>query len=139
MAGEKIYIVDDDADMVEALRLPLEARGYEVAEANSGQEALQQIGEVKPDLIILDVMMESDTAGFQTAYQLRDSSSGSAYAAFSNVPILMLTAIGTEKNMAFSPDTDGDFLPVDAFLEKPVRPEILLERVGALLQAGEAA
>ena len=139
MAGEKIYIVDDDADMVEALRLPLEARGYEVAEANSGQEALQRIGEVKPDLIILDVMMESDTAGFQTAYQLRNPSSDSPFAEFSKVPILMLTAIGTERGMTFSPDTDGDFLPVDAYLEKPVRPEILLERVGDLLQAREGA
>ena len=139
MAGEKIFIVDDDADMIEALRLPLEARGYVVAEAHSGPEALQKIGEVKPDLIILDVMMESDTAGFQTVYQLRDASAGSPYAEFARVPVLMLTAIAAEKKMTFSPETDGDFLPVDAYLDKPVRPEVLLEHVRGLLQAGERA
>lgn len=139
MAKKRILIVDDDPDMVEALRLPLEARGYAVSQASSGKESLEIIGQVKPDLIILDVMMESDTAGFQTAYQLRSKDPKSPYAAFSSVPILMLTAIGVEKKMAFSPDTDQAFLPVDAFLEKPVRPEALLSRVAQLLQKTEKA
>lgn len=133
MAGEKIFIVDDDPDMVEALRLPLEAKGYQVSQAGSGKEALERIKEVDPDLVILDVMMESDTAGFQTAYQLRNPAADAAYAGYSRTPIVMLTAIGTEKNMTFSPETDGAFLPVDAYLEKPVRPEALLERVASLL------
>ena len=139
MAGERILIVDDDPDMVEALRLPLEAKGYEVAQASSGKESLEMINEVKPDLMILDVMMESDTAGFQTAYQLRSKDPASPYAAFSKMPILMLTAIGTEKKMSFSPDTDEAFLPVDAFLEKPVRPEVLLSRVAELLAKARKA
>jgi len=134
MAGETIFIVDDDADMVEALRLPLEAKGYSTAQANSGKEALERIAEVKPDLVILDVMMETDTAGFQTAYQLRNPAAGAGHAGFEKTPILMLTAIGAEKKMSFSPDADGDFLPVDAYLEKPVRPEVLLERVASLLE-----
>ena len=134
MSGERIFIVDDDPDMVEALRLPLEAGGYEVSRAGSGREALERIAEVDPDLIILDVMMESDTAGFHIAYQLRSRSPSAPYAAFSSVPILMLTAIGAEKGMAFSPETDGDFLPVEAFVEKPVRPEALLAHVRELLK-----
>ena len=136
MAGEKIFIVDDDPDMVEALRLPLEAKGYQTAHAGSGKEALERIAEVDPDLMILDVMMESDTAGFQTAYQLRHPASGVSYASYAKMPILMLTAIGSEKGMKFSPETDGDFLPVDAYLEKPVRPDVLLERVAYLLGGG---
>ena len=134
MPGKRIFIVDDDPDMVEALRLPLEAKGYAVSQAGSGQEALEKIGVVCPDLVILDVMMESDTAGFQTAYQLRSPASESPYAAFAKIPILMLTAIGTEKRMTFSPESDQAFLPVDVFLEKPVRPEVLLEQVAALLK-----
>lgn len=134
-----ILIVDDDPDMIEALRLPLEARGYVVSAANSGHSALEQVGDVKPDLIILDVMMESDTAGFQTAYALRNVDPASPYAAFSKVPILMLTAIATEKRMAFSAEADEGFLPVDAFLEKPVRPEVLLEQVATLLKKTEDA
>ena len=134
MAGETIFIVDDDPDMVEALRLPLEAKGYNTAHAGSAREALERIKEVDPDLVILDVMMESDTAGFQAAYQLRNPAAGAAYAGYEKTPILMLTAIGAEKKMTFSPEADGDFLPVDAYLEKPVRPEVLLERVASLLE-----
>ncbi len=139
MAAERIFIVEDDVDMVEALRLPLEAHGYRVSQAGSAREAMGRIGEVNPDLIILDVMMESDTAGFQMAYQLRNPASDASYARYSKVPILMLTAIGSVKRMKFSPETDGDFLPVDAYLEKPIRPETLLERVAALLKKGERA
>ena len=137
MPGEKIFIVDDDADIVEALRLPLEATGYQVSHASSGKEALERIAEVDPDLVILDVMMETDTAGFQTAYQLHNPSADSPYASYAKMPILMLTAIGAEKNMSFSPETDGAFLPVDAFLEKPVRPDVLLERVASLLEGSK--
>ena len=137
MPGKKIFIVDDDPDMVEALRLPLEATGYYVSHATCGKEALEKIAEVDPDLVILDVMMETDTAGFQTAYQLHDQSADSPYASYAKTPILMLTAIGAEKNMSFSPETDASFLPVDAFLEKPVRPNVLLEQVASLLEGGE--
>lgn len=133
MAGEKILIVDDDPDMVEALRLPLEAQGYVVSQAASGKEGLEKVPEVAPDLIILDVMMESDTAGFQAAYQLRNPGPDAPYAPYAKVPILMLTAIGSEKKMKFSPETDGAFLPVDSYVEKPVRPEVLLEKVKSLL------
>lgn len=139
MAAERIFIVEDDPDMVEALRLPLEAQGYRVFQAGSAREALKRIGEVEPDLIILDVMMESDTAGFQMAYQLRNPAPDAPYAPYFRVPILMLTAIGSAKRMKFSPETDGAFLPVDTYLEKPVRPEMLLERVAALLKARENA
>lgn len=134
MAAEKIFIVEDDPDMVEALRLPLEATGYGVFHAGTAREGLERIVEVAPDLIILDVMMESDTAGFQMAYSLRHPPSGAPFAPFSKVPIMMLTAIGSEKHMTFSPETDGDFLPVDAYLEKPIRPDVLLQRVEELLR-----
>ena len=137
MPGEKIFIVDDDPDIVDALRLPLEATGYQVSNASSGKEALEKIADVDPDLVILDVMMESDTAGFQTAYSIRNPASDAPYASYAKIPILMLTAIGSEKNMSFSPETDGAFLPVDAFLAKPVRPDVLLERVASLLEGSE--
>ncbi len=52
---------------------------------------------------------------------------------------MMLTAIGSVKRMKFSPETDGDFLPVDAYLEKPIRPEMLLEQVAALLKKGKGS
>ena len=127
----KILVVEDDPDMVMALRIPLEAHGYEVSVASSGEEGLQKVKEIAPDLIILDVMMETTTAGFQVSLQLRSPSPDSEYAAYRDIPILILTAIHTTTSLRFGPDEA--YLPVDDFLDKPVDPDVLLEKVGALI------
>ena len=89
---------------------------------------------VNPDLVILDVMMDTITEGFQVSYQLRNPDPKSEYAKYSKIPILMLTAIVEKKQMKFSTQKDGDFLPVDDFVEKPIRPQVLLEKVKKLLK-----
>jgi CheY-like chemotaxis protein len=127
MANERILIVDDDDDVVFAMRIPLEAAGYKVFRAASGDEGLQQVKEVNPDLILLDVMMDSTTAGFQVSLALRSPDPASEYAAYKNVPILMITAIHTTTPLRFGPDKD--YLPVDAFIEKPIEPDALLSKV----------
>jgi CheY-like chemotaxis protein len=128
----KILMIDDDPDIVTAIRIPLEASGYEFSVASSGTEGLEKIKEVKPDLIILDVMMETTTEGFQLAHRLRDRSPSSEYAEYSSIPILMLTAIHTTTPLRFAPDED--YLPVDAFLDKSADPDQLLAKVTELLQ-----
>ena len=129
MEEAKILIVDDDPDIVEALKMTLEAHHYQVYTAANGTEGLRQVKAVTPDLIILDVMMDSITEGFQVSYQLRNPDPNSEYAPYSKIPILMLTAIVEKKHMKFSTKTDGDFLPVDDFVEKPIRPQVLLEKI----------
>lgn len=133
MEEAKILIVDDDPDIVEALKMTLEANNYKVFTAANGTEGLKQVKAVNPDLIILDVMMDTITEGFQVSYQLRNPDPNSEYAPYSKIPILILTAIVEKKRMKFSPETDGDFLPVDDFVEKPIRPQVLLEKVKKLL------
>ena len=128
----KILVIEDDPDMVMAIRMPLEAHGYEVFTASTGQEGLQKVKEVNPDLIILDVMMETTTAGFQVSLQLRSPDPDSEYAAYRHIPILMLTAIHTTTSLRFGPDEA--YLPVDDFVDKPVDPDVLLEKIQALLQ-----
>ena len=127
MANKKILIIDDDDDIVYTMRLPLEAAGYQVFRAASSEEGLQKVKEINPNLILLDVMMESTTAGFQVSLTLRSSDPASEYAAYRNIPILMITAIHTTTPLRFAPDKD--YLPVDAFLEKPIDPKVLLEEV----------
>ncbi len=128
----KILMIDDDPDIVTAIRIPLEASGYEFYEASSGREGLEKVKQVHPDLIILDVMMETATEGFQVSLRLRDPSPQSEYAAYRHIPILMLTAIHTTTPLRFKPDED--YLPVDAFLEKSADPEMLLKKVEELLK-----
>lgn len=127
-----ILIIDDDPDMAEALRMPLEAEGYTVAHAGSGRVGLNMIKELTPDLIILDVMMETTTEGFQVSLALRSPDPDSEYAAYSTIPILMLTSIHSTTPLRFGPDQD--YLPVDAFIDKPVDPDALLTKVGELLR-----
>ena len=131
----KILVIEDDADMVMAIRMPLEANDYEVFEAATGEEGLQKVKNVEPDLIILDVMMETTTAGFQVSLQLRSPDPESEYAAYRNVPIMMLTAIHTTTSLRFGPD-EG-YLPVDAFVEKPIDPDELLEKARTLIEQAQ--
>ena len=127
----KILMIDDDPDIVMATRIPLEASGYEFDVAYNSKEGLKKVKEVNPDLIILDVMMESATEGFHVSLKLRDRSPDSEYAAYRDIPILMLTAVHTTTPLRFEPDQD--YLPVDAFLDKGTDPDELLAKIEELL------
>jgi len=127
----KILMIDDDPDIITAIRIPLEASGYEFYAAKDGAEGLERVKEINPDLIILDVMMETATEGFQLSLKLRDQSPDSEYTAYRDVPILMLTAIHTTTSLRFTPD--DDYLPVDAFLDKSADPDELMAKVRTLL------
>jgi CheY-like chemotaxis protein len=131
MANEKILVVDDDPDLVEVIRLTLEAKDYRVFSAASGTEGLAKIKELNPDLIILDVMMDYTTEGFQVSLQLRSPDPKSEYASYSKIPILMLTALHSTTPLRFAPDED--YLPVDDFVEKPLEPRALVQKVEKLL------
>lgn len=127
----RILMIDDDPDVTLAISIPLEAAGYEFFAASNSAEGLEKLPEVKPDLIILDVMMDTATEGFQTSLQLRDPSPDSEYADYRETPILMLTAVHTTTPLRFAPDED--YLPVDAFLEKSATPDEILAKVQELL------
>ena len=131
MANEHILIIDDDPDIVMVMRLPLEAKGYRVSHASNGAEGLKKVAELVPSLIILDVMMDTTTEGFQVSLALRSPDPTSKYAAYRHIPIMMVTAIHTTTPLRFGPDKD--YLPVDEFIEKPIDPDVLLAKVAKLL------
>jgi CheY-like chemotaxis protein len=131
MISKCILLVDDDPDLRLATRLPLESAGYQVFEAANFAEGQAAVKEVKPDLIILDVMMDTATAGIQFALALHNSTPDSEFKDFRDTPIIMLTAIHSTTHMRFTPDSE--YLPVQVFLEKPVEPKFLLETVQKLL------
>ncbi|HID38271.1 MAG TPA: response regulator [Calditrichaeota bacterium] len=127
MPAKKIMIIDDDIDLVEALRLTLEDAGFEVIDAQDGKKGLEKMVTEKPDLVILDVMMGTQDEGFHIAYQMRSNEE------IKDIPIIMLTAIGQETGFSFDKEKDEDFLPVEEFLEKPVDPDKLVEVVKSTL------
>jgi DNA-binding response OmpR family regulator len=132
MANEKILIIDDDPDLVEVIRLTLQASGFQVFSAAGGAEGLQKVKEIDPDLIILDVMMDYTTEGFQVSLELRSPDPASEYADYRDIPILMLTAIHSTTPLRFGPEQD--YLPVDGFVEKPLEPGELVKKVEELLR-----
>jgi CheY-like chemotaxis protein len=127
MSQKRILLVDDDADQRLSIRLPLEAAGYAVFEAPGYDQGLAAVKEVKPNLIVLDVMMDTTTAGFQFALTLHSPDADSEYSEFAKTPIIMLTAIHSTTPLRFSPDEN--YLPVQTFLEKPVDPKVLLATI----------
>jgi len=127
--GKRILIIDDDVDFITATQAVLVGAGYEVAECTKATQALAKVRDFRPDLLVLDVMMETGTAGFDVSYQVRKDPH------FARIPILMVTAIHQTTPLRFSPETDGEFLPVEKLLDKPVPADVLLEEVAHLLES----
>ncbi len=121
-----ILIIDDDSDITEACALILGREGFQVATANSRATGMAAIEASLPDLIILDVMMEQPDDGMAMAQELRRKGF--------DMPILMLTSIS--KASGFEYGCDSEVVPVDEFLEKPVDPAHLVERVKRRLAEG---
>ena len=128
MANAKIMIVDDDPDYINVVKTILEREQYTVVTAGDKTEGMEKIRAEKPDLAILDVMMNAWQDGFEMSRQLKKDPQ------FKNMPVLMLTAVENRTGIGFK-STAGDptWLPVDVFLDKPVEPEVLLSEVKKLL------
>jgi DNA-binding response OmpR family regulator len=118
----KILLIDDDVDFVEATKIVLESKPYEVIVAYEGDEGLRKAREEKPDLIILDVIMPVKD-GFTAAEEFKKD------AELSKIPVMMLTSYaerGGETSIAAS---RGLTLEAEDYIDKPVKPEELLARV----------
>ena len=121
-AKKLILVVDDEPRMIQFIRMNLELEGYRVAQASNGLEALDQVRDELPDLVVLDVMMP-DLDGFETLRMLREVSS---------VPVIMLTVKADEEDKV-----KGLGLGADDYVTKPFSPRELAQRVKAVLRRTE--
>jgi len=119
----RVLIVDDDQDVVQAGRLVLEKEGHEVSSAGDRKGGMKAVSDFKPDLLILDVMMEQPDDGIAMAQQLRREGF--------KKPILMLTSLGRAAGVSIA--KDKDVVPVDDYEEKPIEPAALVKKVKELL------
>jgi len=120
----RILVVDDDPDITFAISLFLKKEQHDVQLAASRAEGMKALETFTPDLMILDVMMEQPDDGIAMAQDLRRAGV--------MLPIIMLTSVGKVTGMSYG--RDNDLVPVDAFFEKPVRPEDLLTKITELLK-----
>jgi len=121
----KILVVDDDPDFVEFTRIVLDREGHTVVSAAGGGEALDKIVEDSPDLIVLDVIMDTVLDGLSVSQELKE------HAEYKQIPIVMITSIANTDYAELFP-TD-EYVHLDTFLTKPVAPERLVEEVNRLL------
>ncbi len=131
---EKILLVDDDPDILDAISMILQSQGYQVVTARDGVEGLASLRAEKPDLMILDLLMPK-MDGFAVCKELQDP----RWAKYRDIPILILTSVREEASRRRYELETGLELDVDDYVEKPVSPDILLERVGRLIKKKEKA
>lgn len=125
--NKTILLIDDDMDIIEVNKAVLEGDGYKVVYALNGDEGFQKAKTALPDMIVLDVMMNSIDEGFTVARQLRN------FKTTKHIPLIMLTAINEKSGFPWKYEKDETWLPVDVFLEKPVKPNDLLNNVRRLV------
>jgi CheY-like chemotaxis protein len=124
--SKRILLVDDDEDFVEIHRTILEP-SYDVAVAYSAKEGLEIIQSGEFDLFIFDIMMEERDSGFSLTYTVRNDPR------LKNIPIMLLTSAPKVTGFSFDLERDKDWLKVDDLVEKPVKANVLLEKVAKLL------
>ncbi len=132
---QTVLLVDDDVDLLDINRIALEKAGFAVITAENGEQGFALAAANRVDVAVLDVMMDTPTEGFLLARQLRQD------ARTSQIPLLMLTSVNTENEAIGSfvrftdRDRDKEWLPVDRFVDKPVKPEDLVSLVRTLAGA----
>jgi CheY-like chemotaxis protein len=129
MNAKRILVVDDDRDLVETTRTFLEARGYAVSTAHSGIEARDELARQRPDLVLLDIMMDNDTDGFNLAFTLRDEPEEL------RIPVIIVSGFTKElktKTHVFEPMMYEEW-PAARFFEKPVKLSVLADAIAGVL------
>ena len=135
MDAKTVLLVDDDLDLLEINRITLEAEGFNVLTAENGDQAMRIATTTPVDVAVLDVMMTTPTEGFLLARALRQDDRTK------QIPLLMLTSVNAEQEAQGSSlrftdrDRDPQWLPVDRFVDKPVKPEDLVTMVRTLAGA----
>ena len=129
---KKIYIIDDDRNIVEAMTVVLKANGYKVGSQYNEDNVIENLKAQKPDLVILDVIFpQNPSAGFDIARQIKSNQ------ATASIPIIILSAInekGVYAGTFSNNDRDDAWLPVEEFIEKPIKNNELLQKVKAVLE-----
>jgi len=123
---KKILLIDDDPDLVNAVRMILESKNYKVAAAFGGVEGLEKAKSENPDLIVLDVMMP-DKDGYTVCKELKSDPR------LRRIPVILLTAVVSHISTTRFTQQMGMETEADDYMDKPVEPDVLVKRIETLL------
>ena len=123
-----ILVVDDDHDYLFQQRLELESEGYNIVTADTRKKANELLKEIKPDIAIIDLMMQEMDDGFVLSYEIKKR--------YPDVPVIMVTAVTGKTGMEFGSVTPEEkhWIKADTIFTKPVRTEQLLKEIKRLLK-----
>lgn len=131
-AGAKILIIDDDPDFQKVISLMLESKSYNVVTAKNPKEAKEKIFEEKPDLILLDIMMDSIFDGYSLCNDIKTSEE---FQEFRETPVIFVSAVKNQSGSRFTFDaSEYGLVGPDDYIDKPVQQEDLFLRIGKLLE-----
>ena len=123
----KIAIIDDNQDYLFSMETFLKRKGFDVVTASDGEAATKILHEEKPDLVLLDVMMETLFSGFEIWRRMK------ADGELKQIPIISISGMEDEIDFKYEADKDYEYFSPDAFLDKPVDRELLLKKINELL------
>jgi len=129
-ASARVLIIDDDQDFRASVRSLLESQGYEVFEADSGKAGLRRLPQCRPDLILVDVMMESDAEGYGITQSIKYRDD---FAAFRHVPVFMISSIEESPDERFPMAAEAEMIRPDRYLTKPLNIPVFLDLLGKAL------
>ena len=127
---KKVLIIDDDIDFRASTKALLESHNYTVSEAESGKKGIEKIKEEKPDLIVLDIMMESMTEGYFLTHLLKFKKE---FEEFQKIPIVMVSSIQEDPRSRFPFSDEAQLISPDYYFSKPLDIEKFLNRVDKIL------
>ena len=124
----KIVIIDDNTDYLFTMETFLQRNGFEVLTADEGKKGLDLVRKVRPDLIMLDIMMETLFSGFEVCKEVKSDKD------MEKTPIIGISGIGDELDVGYRQWPDHDYFSPDAFLDKPVDKQQLLKLIPEVIQ-----
>ncbi len=126
----KVLFIDDDSDFVRAAAVVFDAMGLETIPASTAAEGLQKLQIEKPDVVVLDLVLENADEGFSVVGKIRDKLN-------TDVPVVMLSSLNEVTGRSIKPEEHPDYYPVNRFLKKPVSPGTLIRHIRAVLGKGD--
>ena len=124
----KIVIIDDNTDFLFTMKTFLQRNGYEILTAVDGQKGFELIKRERPDLILLDIMMETLFSGFEVCKQIRSDDD------LKNIPVIGISALSDELNINYRQWPDYEYFRPNAFLDKPVDRQRLLQMIPEVIR-----
>jgi CheY-like chemotaxis protein len=128
-ATKKVLLIDDDADVHQVVKMILEPKGYQVQCALTGPSGLEAARSMMPDVLLLDIMLDTPSEGFHLAYTLKNDD------LLKTIPIVIISSIGKKMGIDYAKELGTDYVPASVFIDKPFDAETLLKALNQALSA----